>query len=98
MYQKNTTNEKLFTPQTKTNKSHLRCRLLWFLGFKVSDLFFRKPKITELEEILCQFLDQLSEEKRQLFMSLSDCKVDENEEEKTELGIWRTNNFALGES
>ena len=29
-------------------------------------------------------------------MSLSDCKVDENEEEKTELGIWRTNNFALG--
>lgn len=56
----------------------------------------RKPKITELDEILCQFVDQLSEEKRQIFMSLSDCKVDENEEEKTELGIWRTNNFALG--
>lgn len=56
----------------------------------------RKPKITELGEILCQFLDELPEEKRQLFMSLSDCKVDENEEEKTELGIWRTNNFALG--
>ena len=31
-------------------------------------------------------------------MSLSDCKVDENEEEKTELGIWRTNNFALGKA
>ena len=31
-------------------------------------------------------------------MSLSDCKVDENEEEKTELGIWRTNNFALGKN
>jgi len=56
----------------------------------------RTPKITELEEILCQFLDELSEEKRRIFMSLSDCKVDENEEEKTELGIWRTNNFALG--
>lgn len=42
----------------------------------------RKPKITELDEILCQFVDQLSEEKRQIFMSLSDCKVDENEEEK----------------
>ena len=41
-------------------------------------------------------MDELSEEKRQIFMSLSDCKVDENEEEKTELGIWRTNNFALG--
>ena len=39
---------------------------------------------------------ELSEEKRRIFMSLSDCKVDENEEEKTELGIWRTNNFALG--
>ena len=59
---------------------------------------YRKPKITELDEILCQFVDQLSEEKRQIFMSLSDCKVDENEEEKTELGIWRTNNFALGKN
>ena len=43
-------------------------------------------------------MDKLSEEKRQIFMSLSDCKVDENEEEKTELGIWRTNNFALGKA
>ena len=31
-------------------------------------------------------------------MSLSDCKMDENAEEKTELGIWRTNNFALGKA
>ena len=61
-------------------------------------IWYRKPKITELDEILCQFVDQLSEEKRQIFMSLSDCKVDENEEEKTELGIWRTNNFALGKN
>ena len=30
-------------------------------------------------------------------MSLSDCKAGENEE-KSELGIWRTNNFALGRS
>ena len=49
----------------------------------------------ELEDTLCRFLDELSEDKRRLFMSLSDCKAKEDEE-KTELGIWRTNNFALG--
>lgn len=46
---------------------------------------------------MCRFLDELPEDKRRLFMSLSDCKAGEDEE-KTELGIWRTNNFALGRS
>jgi len=46
----------------------------------------------DLEDTLSKFLEDLPEDKYQLFMSLSDCKS----EEKSEIGIWRTNNFALG--
>ena len=58
-------------------------------------LFSSSSRLNELEEALCKFVDDLPFEKRQLFMSLSDCKAIDDEE-KTELGIWRTNNFALG--
>jgi len=47
-----------------------------------------------VEDFLCDMLDELPEEKKNIYMSLSDCKSECNE--KTELGIWRTNNFALG--
>ena len=74
---------------------------MWYLKhFTTSLLFFFWLTLkflirNELEETLSRILDSLPEDKRCLFMSLSDCKVGEDEE-KTELGIWRTNNFALG--
>ena len=42
-------------------------------------------------------LDELPDDEVEMFYNLSDCKADEGEE-ATELGIWRTNNFALGRS
>ena len=53
---------------------------------------FLFPFRKDLEDTLSKFLEDLPEDKYQLFMSLSDCKS----EEKSEIGIWRTNNFALG--
>ena len=53
---------------------------------------FLFPFSKDLEDTLSKFLEDLPEDKYQLFMSLSDCKS----EEKSEIGIWRTNNFALG--
>ena len=42
-------------------------------------------------------LDELPDDEVEMFYNLSDCKAAEGEE-ATELGIWRTNNFALGRS
>ena len=51
----------------------------------------------ELKKSILRELDNLPDDKVDLFYKLSDCKVAEGEE-PTELGIWRTNNFALGRS
>ena len=56
-------------------------------------LHFRR----ELTEFIQNALASLGEVGADQFYALSDCKSDEDEE-KTELGIWRTNNFALGRS
>ena len=56
-------------------------------------IFFRK----ELKNNILQALDDLPDEEVDMFYNLSDCKVAEGEE-ATELGIWNTNNFALGRS
>jgi len=42
-----------------------------------------------------RLLNDLTDEQEEQFYSLSDCKSEEGEE-ATEMGIWRTNNFALG--
>ena len=54
---------------------------------------FRK----ELDAALMRLLNDLSDEEEQSFYNLSDCKSRVGEE-ATEMGIWRTNNFALGRS
>ena len=51
----------------------------------------------ELDKALMRLLDELTDEQEEAFYSLSDCKSEEGEE-ATEMGIWRTNNFALGRS
>jgi len=40
-------------------------------------------------------LDELTDDEEDAFYELSDCKCKDGED-KTELGIWKTNNFALG--
>ena len=55
--------------------------------------YFRK----ELINNILKALDDLPDDAVEMFYNLSDCKVEEGEE-STELGIWRTNNFALGRS
>jgi len=51
----------------------------------------------ELDAALMRLLNDLSDEEEQSFYNLSDCKSRVGEE-ATEMGIWRTNNFALGRS
>ena len=46
---------------------------------------------------MLRLLNELTDEQEDQFYSLSDCKVGHGEE-ATEMGIWRTNNFALGRS
>lgn len=53
--------------------------------------------LKELRKCLDRAMDELTDEEEEAFYALSDCKT-EGDEDKTELGIWRTNNFALGRS
>lgn len=51
----------------------------------------------EVNDYILDRLSLLSEKEQASFYALSDCKCSV-EEEKSEMGIWRTNNFALGRS
>ena len=65
--------------------------------FKMYIIFLPHTTRNCLEEHLCDIIEDLPPDKKDIYMSLSDCKS-EDYEEKTEMGIWRTNNFALGPS
>ncbi|TRY75896.1 hypothetical protein TCAL_00673 [Tigriopus californicus] len=51
----------------------------------------------EVNDYILDRLSLLSEKEQASFYALSDCKCSVDEE-KSEMGIWRTNNFALGRS